>query len=41
VSRRERIAKQLLVEPGTDANLTGEQARLANAEARRRLEAQP
>jgi hypothetical protein len=39
VSRRERIANRLLAEPGTDANLAGEQARLANAEARRRLEA--
>jgi hypothetical protein len=58
VSRREPITKELLVEPGTDANIAGrdsawigwmdlswpevsEQARIANAEARRKLAAEP
>lgn len=45
MSRRERITKELLVEPGTDASIAGpevsDQARAANTEARRKLAAEP
>jgi hypothetical protein len=43
VSRRERIGKQLLVEPGTDADLArlDEPGKQWKFSARRKLEAEP